>query len=89
MRFSPSEYTSYSVSPIKVPENTAKNKSSIDEIFRINERGKIEKLEILLGTSDGKFVEIVSGVDEKDEIITKEKTPKIKSSKSGFRFKFN
>ena len=89
LRFSPSEYTSYSVSPIKVPENTAKNKSSIDEIFRINERGKIEKLEILLGTSDGKFVEIVSGVDEKDEIITKEKTPKIKSSKSGFRFKFN
>jgi len=55
----------------------------------ISKDGEVEKLRISTGLSDGKFVEVVEGLNELDEVIIRKKQgTKSKDSDSGFRFKF-
>ena len=89
LRFNPPEPLSYidSYKDLKKTQNS--KKFSDDSIFMISKDGEVEKLRISTGLSDGKFVEVVEGLNELDEVIIRKKQgTKSKDSDSGFRFKF-
>lgn len=89
LRFNPPEPLIYidSYKDLKKTQNS--KKFSDDSIFMISKDGEVEKLRISTGLSDGKFVEVVEGLNELDEVIIRKKQgTKSKDSDSGFRFKF-
>ena len=87
LRFNPPESLSYvdSYDANKVQDS---KENSNESIFKISKDGKVEKLRISTGLSDGKFVEVLEGLNEFDEIILRKKQgSKPKDSDSSFRFK--
>ncbi len=89
LRFNPPEPLIYidSYKDLKKTQNSKKFPD--DSIFMISKDGEVEKLRISTGLSDGKFVEVVEGLNELDEVIIRKKQgTKSKDSDSGFRFKF-
>ena len=89
LRFNPPEPLSYidSYKDLKKTQNSKKFHD--DSIFMISKDREVEKLRISTGLSDGKFVEVVEGLNELDEVIIRKKQgTKSKDSDSGFRFKF-
>lgn len=88
LRFNPPESLSYIDNYKNFKKTQDSKKSSNDSIFTISKDGDIEKLRISTGLSDGKFVEVVEGLREFDEVIVRKKQgSKSSSSDSGFRFK--
>lgn len=88
LRFNPPESLSYIDNYKNFKKTQDSKKSSNDSIFTISKDGDIEKLRISTGLSDGKFVEVVEGLKEFDEVIVRKKQgSKSSSSDSGFRFK--
>ncbi len=88
LRFNPPESLSYIDNYKNFKKTQDSKKSSNDSIFTISKDGDIEKLRISTGLSDGRFVEVVEGLKEFDEVIVRKKQgSKSNSSDSGFRFK--
>ena len=88
LRFSPPESLNY-IDGLEVINNDQGVTTSFDDsIFKITKDGKIEKLRISTGLSDGKFIEVLDGLKESEEIIVRKKQSfNSKDSGSGFRFK--
>lgn len=88
LRFNPPESLSYIDSYKNLKKTQDLKKSSNDSIFTISKDGDLEKLRISTGLSDGKFIEVVEGLKEFDEVIVRKKQgSKSNGSDSGFRFK--
>lgn len=89
LRFNPPKSLSYIDKYKDIDDKKNPKKQTNDSIFRIKKNGEIEKLKIHLGFSDGKFFEVLKGLEEFDEIILRKKiSPNSKKSESGFRFRF-
>ena len=88
LRFSPPESLNY-IDGLEVINNDQGVTTSFDDsIFKITKDGKIEKLRISTGLSDGKFIEVLDGLKESEEVIVRKKQSfNSKDSGSGFRFK--
>ena len=88
LRFSPPESLNYIDSLEGINNDQGVTTSFDDSIFKITKDGKIEKLRISTGLSDGKFIEVLDGLKESEEIIVRKKQSfNSKDSGSGFRFK--
>ena len=88
LRFSPPESLNYIDSLEGINNDQGVTTSFDDSIFKITKDGKIEKLRISTGLSDGKFIEVLDGLKESEEVIVRKKQSfNSKDSGSGFRFK--
>ncbi len=88
LRFRPPESISYIESSKDLNDGKNSEISFNDSIFKIAKNGKIEKLKISTGLSDGKLIEVFYGLKEFDEVIIRRKSSSnSEKSNSGFRFK--
>ena len=88
LRFRPPESMSYIESSKDLNDGKNSEISFNDSIFKIAKNGKIEKLKISTGLSDGKLIEVFYGLKEFDEVIIRRKSSSnSEKSNSGFRFK--
>ena len=89
LRFTPPSEIEF----FETPTTSSKTKTSLlsdkntEDVFILNE-GKLLKNNVSLGISDGKYIEILSGLKSGDKVVLRTKKTNEKKSNTGFRFKF-
>ena len=89
LRFNPPNKLVYKDQHKDNKKSTNQKDETFESVFKVGQDGKIEKLRISVGLSDGKYIEVINGANEFDEIILREQSDhNIQTSGSGFSFKF-
>ncbi len=88
LRFMPPSDIEFFDNSIKSSANKSSSllEKNIEDVYILNE-GKLQKNYVSLGISDGKYIEILSGLSESDKVILRKRKSEENKSSNGFRFK--